>query len=117
MSQFGYDLPSAFSIAMAAVLFGTTGLAAAQDGGFKIPTGVHQCELGKSIEVRKVAQDHSSVIIRHGKRDYTLQAVQTNSGALRFEDKKNGRAWVLLVGSSMFLDAKKGQRLASACVA
>ncbi len=85
-------------------------------GEFSIKTGVYSCELGRSIEVKKVAADHSSVIIRHAKKDYTLNAVNTSSGALRFEDKARSRAWVVLVGNSMLLDAKKGQRLANACV-
>jgi membrane-bound inhibitor of C-type lysozyme len=84
---------------------------------FKIHTGAYTCELGRSIEVKKVAADHSSVVIRHAKKDYTLKAVETSSGALRFENKALGRAWVVLVGNSMFLDAKRGQRLANACVA
>jgi membrane-bound inhibitor of C-type lysozyme len=84
---------------------------------FSIKTGVYNCELGRSIEVKKVAADHSSVVIRHAKKDYTLRAVDTSSGALRFEDKSRTRAWVVLVGNSMFLDAQKGQRLANTCLA
>jgi membrane-bound inhibitor of C-type lysozyme len=91
--------------------------AAYANGDFKIHTGAYTCELGRSIEVKKVAADHSSVVIRHAKKDYTLKAVETSSGALRFENKAQGRAWVVLVGNSMFLDAKRGQRLANACVA
>jgi membrane-bound inhibitor of C-type lysozyme len=105
----------ALSTAIATTLFCAAGVATASD--FKLHTGVYKCELNQSLTVKSAAADHSSVVIRWGKKDYTLKAQQTNSGALRFEDAKNKLAWVVLVGNSMFLDTKKGQRLANACVA
>ena len=114
----GKQLLMAFSVATVAHLAISSSPAFAQQStGFQIKTGSYTCELGRSIEVKRVADDHSSVVVRHDNKDYTLKSIDTSSGALRFEDAKNGRAWVVIVGNSMFLDAKRGQRLANACVA
>jgi hypothetical protein len=81
----------------------------------KTQAGLHRCELGRKVLVRKVAPDLQSTQLQWLGKDYTLTRVNSDAGALRFEDKKAGIAWIAIVGQSMLMDIKKGQRLASQC--
>jgi membrane-bound inhibitor of C-type lysozyme len=80
-----------------------------------IDTGLYRCELGVRVTVKKIAPDKSSMILNWKNKDYTLAAVSSQSGALRFEDKANGLVWMAIVGKSQLLNSKVGQRLANDC--
>ncbi len=80
-----------------------------------IDTGLYRCELGVRVTVKKIAPDKSSMILSWKNKDYTLAAVSSQSGALRFEDKANGLVWMAIVGKSQLLNSKVGQRLANDC--
>jgi membrane-bound inhibitor of C-type lysozyme len=80
-----------------------------------IDTGLYRCELGVRVTVKKIAPDKSSLILNWKNKDYTLAAVSSQSGALRFEDKVNGLVWMAIVGKSQLLNSKLGQRLANDC--
>jgi hypothetical protein len=80
-----------------------------------MPAGAYRCELGRSVQVRDVSADMRTTVLRWGTRDYTLQAVQARSGALRYEDASSGLAWIVIPGTSMLLNTQDGQRLANAC--
>lgn len=77
--------------------------------------GTYRCELGRRVEVRSVAADLRSTVLRWGEGDYTLRSVDARSGALRYEDAGSGLAWIVLRDRSMLLDTRAGQRLANAC--
>jgi membrane-bound inhibitor of C-type lysozyme len=80
-----------------------------------IDTGLYRCELGVRVTVKKIAPDKSSMVVNWKNKDYTLAAVSSQSGALRFEDKANGLVWMAIVGKSQLLNSKLGQRLANDC--
>lgn len=80
-----------------------------------LETGLHRCELDQRVTVKKIAPDRSSLLLNWKGKDYTMQAVKTESGALRYEDKAAGLVWMAIVGKSQLLDSKRGQRLANEC--
>ena len=80
-----------------------------------VSAGLHRCELGKRVLVKRVATDGSSVQINWNTKDYTLRSVPTQSGAKRFEDSKAGIAWVVISAKAFILDTKRGQMLANEC--
>jgi membrane-bound inhibitor of C-type lysozyme len=80
-----------------------------------IDTGLYRCELGVRVTVKKIAPDKSSMLVNWKNKDYTLGAVNSQSGALRFEDKASGLVWMAIVGKSQLLNSKLGQRLANDC--
>jgi hypothetical protein len=84
---------------------------------YRIPfaPGAYRCELGRSVHVRSVSADLRTTVLRWGREEYTLRAVDARSGALRYEDPGSGLAWIVLRDRSMLLDARAGQRLANAC--
>jgi hypothetical protein len=81
--------------------------------GFK--AGPYRCELGRSVDVRQVSADRRTAVLTWQRRDYTLHAVGTDSGALRYEDRGSGLVWLMIHRKAMLLDAKEGQRLANEC--
>jgi Membrane-bound lysozyme-inhibitor of c-type lysozyme len=80
-----------------------------------VTAGMHRCELGKRVLVKKVASDGASVQVNWNNKDYTLNSVPTQSGAKRFEDAKAGIAWVVISAKAFILDMKRGQMLANEC--
>ncbi len=102
----------ALSTPLAALAATTAGHSA---GGLTLSPGVFKCELNKSVHVQKVSDDRTSAVLKWENRDYTMRAVNTNTGALRYEDSKTGMVWLMISGKSMLLNAKQGQRLADEC--
>jgi hypothetical protein len=84
-------------------------------GASPFPPGVYRCELNQSVHVRNVSADLKSAVISWKQKDYTIRAVDTRTGALRYEDPSSGLVWIMITGKSMLLDARRGQRLADEC--
>ena len=80
-----------------------------------VQAGLHRCELGKRVLVKRVASDAASVQVNWGGKDYTMKAVGTQSGAKRFEESKAGLAWVVISAKAFLLNTKQGQILANEC--
>lgn len=77
--------------------------------------GVHECELKRSVTVRRVAPDRASLVLAWLGRDHTLQVVPTHTGALRYEDARAGLIWLVISGKAMLLDSRGGRQLANEC--
>ncbi len=77
--------------------------------------GLYRCELNRQVNVKQVSDDQESAILAWNKRDYTLRAVKTSTGALRYEDRESGLTWIGVSGKSMLLDTKHGKQLANEC--
>ncbi len=80
-----------------------------------VSSGLHRCELGKRVLVKRVASDGSGVQVNWNGKDVNLHSVPTQSGAKRFEDSKAGLAWVVISAKAFILDTKRGQMLANEC--
>jgi hypothetical protein len=92
--------------------------AAADDAhhpSLKLTPGVYFCDLNRRVELRQVAEDKKSVILYWERRNYTLHAVATQTGAIRLEDKVSGLTWITITGKSMLLDTRQGKQLANDC--
>ncbi len=83
--------------------------------GLSFAAGTYRCELNRNVHVRQVAPDLQSAVIHWEKKDYTLKAVGTRSGALRYEDSGSGLVWIVIVDKSMLLNSKQGRQLANEC--
>ena len=83
--------------------------------GLAHPAGIYQCELNRRVQVRSVSADLQFATLNWDRKDYTLRAVGTRSGALRYEDNASGLVWLVIVGKSMLLDTKNGKQLANEC--
>lgn len=77
--------------------------------------GEYKCELGRSVNIKGITPDRRSVNLHWGRKDYTMLAVTTSSGALRFEDNASGLVWIVIPAKAMLLDTSKGKQLANEC--
>lgn len=94
---------------------GTDGQPTFNPAGLPFKAGIYRCELDRKVDVRSVATDLQSAVVQWDRREYTLRAVNTQSGALRYEDSESGLVWLVIVGKSMLLDTKAGRQLANEC--
>jgi len=81
----------------------------------RLTTGVFHCDMNRKVELRQVSEDRKSAILYWERRNYTMQVVATQTGALRLEDKTSGLTWITIPGKSMLLDTKQGKQLANEC--
>jgi len=81
----------------------------------RMSPGVYRCELNRQVHVRHISYDRRSAVLTWNKRDYQLEAVSTQSGAMRFEDRLSGLAWISIVDKSLLLDTRTGKQLANDC--
>ncbi len=77
--------------------------------------GVYKCELGRSVNVSDITSDRGSVKLQWARKDYTMLAVSTRTGALRYEDSASGLVWIVIPAKAMLLDTSKGKQLANEC--
>lgn len=87
----------------------------ANPAGLVFKPGTYRCELNRQVDVRAVGKQLESAVIRFEKKDYTMRAVETRTGALRYEDPASGMVWIVIVDKSMLLNAKQGRQLANEC--
>ncbi|MEZ5651599.1 MAG: MliC family protein [Burkholderiaceae bacterium] len=78
-------------------------------------SGTYRCDLNRSVVVRSVSDDRSRAVLNWNSRSYQMTAVNTASGALRYEDRGSGLTWITIVGKSMLLDTRNGKQLANDC--
>ena len=81
----------------------------------RMEPGLYRCELNRRVTVRRIADDGRSMVISWDGKDHALDAVEARTGALRYENSKQGLMWLTIVGKSMLLDTRKGQQLANEC--
>ncbi|HWS75971.1 MAG TPA: hypothetical protein VN324_12585 [Quisquiliibacterium sp.] len=93
----------------------TTPVSEINPAGIPFSAGMYQCELNRRVHVRSVTPDLEFAVLNWDKKDYTLRAVGTRSGALRYEDNASGLVLLVILGKSMLLDTKRGQQLANEC--
>jgi hypothetical protein len=75
----------------------------------------YDCELGNKLTIYNSASDDQQIALRWNKRLHQMSRVGTTTGAVRFEDSKNGLVWIGIPAKGMLLDAKKGKQLANEC--
>jgi hypothetical protein len=80
-----------------------------------LSAGTYHCELNQNVQFEKVSQDRKSAVLKWGKKNYAMKAVETQTGAIRYEDKASGMVWLMVANKSMLLNQKHGQRLADEC--
>ena len=78
-------------------------------------TGLYRCEEKQTVAVKRVIDDGKKIVINWKAKDYDLALIPTVSGAVRYEDKVAGFAWIYVVGKAFLLDSKRGNRIANEC--
>ena len=84
-------------------------------GNYQPEAGLYRCEEKQTVAVKRVMDDGKRVVINWKAKDYNLVLIPTDSGAIRYEDKAAGFAWIYVVGKAFLLDSKRGSRIANDC--
>lgn len=79
-------------------------------------TGAVVCKRGGTVIVRADDQRSGYYHVSVGDKNYHMQAVPTQTGVVRLEDKETGGTWLQMGNKSMLLDQKLGRRVADDCV-
>lgn len=74
-----------------------------------------QCDMGSKVILYENNADSKHVALRWGKRLHRMEAVDTTTGAKRFENKKAGLVWIGIPAKGMLLDSRHGHQLANGC--
>lgn len=85
------------------------------DAAGRVFTGVAKCDQGHEVTLSAVAGQPGHFTLQHRKATYRLVPEETNTGAVRLEDKKAGVVWLQIPAKSMLMNAKIGQRVADGC--
>ena len=80
-----------------------------------VQAGLYRCHQGAQIIVKNIAPDRGSIVIQFKGKDYLLFAVDTTTGAARYQDNRSGITWIKIPSKSMLLDSKLGRQLANDC--
>jgi hypothetical protein len=78
--------------------------------------GIHDCELGQTVEVAADTKHPGYVDVRYGKAVYLMKPVLSSTGAIRLEDVKGKTLLVQIATKSMLMDVQAGRRLVDECV-
>lgn len=78
-------------------------------------TGVMPCEDGVTVTIKKDAKRADGYDVMLGKVRYPTTRVNTESGAIRLENKASGIVWLQMSNKSMLLNEKASKRLANNC--
>lgn len=80
-----------------------------------VQAGLYRCHQGTQVVVKNIASDLGSIVVRFRGRDHLLFAIDTETGAVRYQDKRSGMTWIKIPSKSMLLDSKLGRPLANDC--
>lgn len=82
----------------------------------RVYLGKADCNDSKQVLVSKVDGKPGYFKLQAAKAVYTVAPEETDTGAVRLEDKKSGVVWIQIPAKSMLMNAKIGQRVADGCV-
>jgi hypothetical protein len=82
----------------------------------RVFVGTADCSDSKQVTVSKVDGKPGHFKLTAAKASYTVTPEETDTGAVRLEDKKTGIVWIQIPAKSMLMNAKIGQRVADGCV-
>ena len=80
-----------------------------------VQAGLYRCHQGVQIIVKHIAPDFGSIVVQYKGKDHLLFAVDTATGAVRYQDQRSGITWIKIPSKSMLLDSKLGRQLANDC--
>lgn len=80
-----------------------------------VQAGLYRCHQSAQIIVKNIAPDFGSIVVQFKGKDHLLFAVDTATGAVRYQDQRSGMTWIKIPSKSMLLDSKLGRQLANDC--
>jgi hypothetical protein len=85
------------------------------DVAARVLTGTADCEFKLQVTVMPMEGQPGHFIVGHKGQRYTMVPEETQTGAVRLEDKRAGVVWLQIPTKSMLMNSKQGQRMVDAC--
>lgn len=82
----------------------------------RVLTGSADCEFDQRISVLPLDGQPGWFTVAHKNGRYRMLPQETQTGAVRLEDKASGMVWLQIPSKSMLMDARLGQRLVDSCL-
>lgn len=82
----------------------------------RVLTGNADCEFDQRISVLPVDGQPGWFTVAHKTGRYRMLPQETQTGAVRLEDKGSGMVWLQIPSKSMLMNARLGQRLVDSCL-
>jgi len=89
--------------------------AAQLDVAARVLTGSADCEFKQQVHVHAVQGQPGYFQVAFQNRRFTMVPQETQTGAVRLEDKQAGVVWLQIPAKSMLMDGKRGQRMVDSC--
>lgn len=89
--------------------------AAQLDVAARVLTGTADCEFKQQVHVHPVNGVPGHFQVAFQNRRFTMVPQETQTGAVRLEDKQAGVVWLQIPAKSMLMDGKRGQRMVDSC--
>lgn len=85
------------------------------DVAARVLTGTADCEFKQQVQVQAVSGQPGYFQVAYQTRRYLMVPQETQTGAVRLEDRQAGVVWLQIPSKSMLMDAKRGQRMVDSC--
>jgi hypothetical protein len=82
---------------------------------FDLASGTYRCELGETVELRRIARDDRQIELAWAGNRYTMLRNASYSGLPRYEHRASGLVWIDLPWKSVLLDSNTGRPVANEC--
>lgn len=82
----------------------------------RVLTGSADCEFDQRISVLPLDGQPGWFTVAHKNGRYRMLPQETQTGAVRLEDKASGMVWLQIPSKSMLMNARLGQRLVDSCL-
>jgi hypothetical protein len=89
--------------------------AAQLDVAARVLTGTADCEFRQQVQVKAVSDAPGHFEVAFQARRFRMLPQETQTGAVRLEDRQAGVVWLQIPAKSMLMDARRGQRLIDGC--
>ena len=82
----------------------------------RVLTGSADCEFDQRVSVLPLDSQPGWFTVAHKNMRYRMLPQETQTGAVRLEDKASGMVWLQIPSKSMLMNARLGQRLVDSCL-
>lgn len=85
------------------------------DVAARVLTGTADCEFKQRVSVEAVPNRPGHFQVGYQARRFAMVPQETDTGAVRLEDRRAGIVWLQIPAKSMLMDSRRGQRLVDGC--
>jgi hypothetical protein len=86
------------------------------DAAQRVMVGTAKCEFSEEVQVAADSSKPGHFLLRHKQQQFNMVPVETTTGAVRLEDKRQGVMWLQIPSKSMLMNTRIGQRMIDDCV-